>query len=592
MDHLSIKVKNYKCFGDEAQGFDKICPVNLIIGRNNSGKSSLLELIEYVVTETTGLFSLGHRGHIPEIIVSQELEERELKLVFRENSSGGPIGGNHWAYGEKWIGKIITYKIAQNKSHTFINLDPPFSHPQPEADQQNIASRMPNLLEGKTFKRLRSDRDIRVENAKGNSNVADNGDGATRIIQNFISLATLSSDLVEVTLLEALNDIFYPDTQFTRISIQQIPDTDEWEIYLYEKPTTLELKDLRIPLSQTGSGFKTILLALIFIYLLPAVEHTNIANYIFAFEELENNLHPALQRNLLRFLRDFAIENNCIFFFTTHSNVIIDLFSHDANAQILHVIHEDDRSIVKSVQTYTENKDILDDLDVRASDLLQSNCVIWVEGPSDRIYINRWIQIWSDNSLREGIHYQCMFYGGRLLSNLSAKAPDENFDDEFVSILRLNKNAVILIDSDKNTEDDEINDTKKRIVKEISSLGGYAWVTIGKEIENYIPTEIIAGHFGKKLLKQFGNLDDITIFLNKHLGEGKGTWVNGHKKEGDNSVIFSRFVTLIPLILTRIILLHCASLLIGLRRYPNPLSFISYRAANSAPIFPGGKPFW
>ena len=33
---------------------------------------------------------------------------------------------------------------------------------------------------------------------------------------------------------------------------------------------------------------------------------------------------------------------------------------------------------------------MLNDLDVRASDLLQSNGIIWVEGPSDRIYIKRW----------------------------------------------------------------------------------------------------------------------------------------------------------------------------------------------------------
>lgn len=38
---------------------------------------------------------------------------------------------------------------------------------------------------------------------------------------------------------------------------------------------------------------------------------------------------------------------------------------------------------------------LLDDLGFKASDLLQSNCVIWVEGPSDRIYIKKMAQtIW------------------------------------------------------------------------------------------------------------------------------------------------------------------------------------------------------
>lgn len=52
----SIKVKNYKCFGDEEQGFEKIFPINIIIGRNNSrhvqsGTNANLKIycIQYIV---------------------------------------------------------------------------------------------------------------------------------------------------------------------------------------------------------------------------------------------------------------------------------------------------------------------------------------------------------------------------------------------------------------------------------------------------------------------------------------------------------------------------------------------------------------
>ncbi len=42
----SIKIKNYKCFvGDKPQGFEKIYPINIITGKNNSGKSSLVDMI-------------------------------------------------------------------------------------------------------------------------------------------------------------------------------------------------------------------------------------------------------------------------------------------------------------------------------------------------------------------------------------------------------------------------------------------------------------------------------------------------------------------------------------------------------------------
>ena len=51
--YLSIKVKKYRCFRDEFAGFDQIKPINIIIGRNNSGKSSLLDMLE--------VFTLGQQ---------------------------------------------------------------------------------------------------------------------------------------------------------------------------------------------------------------------------------------------------------------------------------------------------------------------------------------------------------------------------------------------------------------------------------------------------------------------------------------------------------------------------------------------------
>lgn len=46
---LGFKLKNYRCFDEQWQGFEKTQKVNVIIGRNNSGKSSLLDLVESAV---------------------------------------------------------------------------------------------------------------------------------------------------------------------------------------------------------------------------------------------------------------------------------------------------------------------------------------------------------------------------------------------------------------------------------------------------------------------------------------------------------------------------------------------------------------
>jgi putative ATP-dependent endonuclease of the OLD family len=212
--------------------------------------------------------------------------------------------------------------------------------------------------------------------------------------------------------LDDLNCIFEPDASFTRILVQQLGDekaiNERWEVFLEESEKG------RIPLSQSGSGLKTVLLVLIYLYLVPEIEKKELSHYLFGFEELENNLHPALQRRLLSYLRKKAVEKGCRFFLTTHSSVAIDLFASDDQAQILHVTHDGKRASVRTVKTYIENCGVLDDLDIRASDLLQSNGIVWVEGPTDRLYFNHWIDVWTDRKLKEGTHYQCVFYGGRL----------------------------------------------------------------------------------------------------------------------------------------------------------------------------------
>jgi hypothetical protein len=113
---------------------------------------------------------------------------------------------------------------------------------------------------------------------------------------------------------------------------------------------------------------------------------------------------------------------------------------------------------------------------------VQSNAVIWVEGPSDRIYLKHWLQI-VDPSLIEGIHYSIMFYGGRLLSHLSAD--DEEVTD-FIQLRALNRHICIVMDSDKSGPRAQVNDTKRRLQDEFEKHGGVAWLTKGREIENYI----------------------------------------------------------------------------------------------------------
>lgn len=316
---------------------------------------------------------------------------------------------------------------------------------------------------------------------RGGLDIDESGEKATNIIQRFANDSDLPRHLVKQTMLTDLNSIFEPDAHFTEILTRRDDGTEEWEIYLVEE------RKGPIALSQSGSGLKTVLLVLAFVHLLPNTPNRpkGLESWVFGFEELENNLHPALQRRLFSFLRKKAVEDKCTLFITTHSPVVVDLFADDEEAQVVHVTHDGEVAKATPVLSYASRRSVLDDLDLRASDLLQANCVVWVEGPTDRLYFNRWMELWSDGRLTEGRDYQCVFYGGRLLNHLCSLPPGES--DGSIEILRVNRNAIILIDSDKGYLRDSINATKKRMVTEVEEAGGYAWVTKGKEIEHYIP---------------------------------------------------------------------------------------------------------
>lgn len=485
MFDVSIKVKNYKCFGETA-GFDEIRRVNLIIGRNNAGKSALLDIIEAVAGKRYEFDSATWRnGEKSEIVFESQIEQETIDSSFSSSQGGGTIPGNHRQYGQQYLGRKIAWS-KDGRTTKLVNCDsegiqPPIDQIGGHADA--LAGRMPVPLESKVFRRVNAERDIVPEgNDTGAISIQPNGDGITNAIQNFINRSNLPSDVVEVILLNALNEIFAHDAVFTDI-VCQLHENNYWEIYLEEEHKG------RIALSKSGSGLKTVIAVLVCIYLVPSIEEKALGEYIFGFEELENNIHPALLRRLNEFIYRASVDNDFLYFLTTHSNVLIDQFSKQEDAQIIHVTQSDAKSECLTVQTYVENNGILDDLDVRASDLLQANGIIWVEGPSDRSYLNRWINLWSEGGLKEGTHYQIIFYGGRLLSHLSADVPA--LVDESISILNTNRNAVIMIDSDKRTQQARINDTKQRIRQEFDELGALCWITKGKEIENYISSEVV-----------------------------------------------------------------------------------------------------
>ena len=126
--------------------------------------------------------------------------------------------------------------------------------------------------------------------------------------------------------------------------------------------------------------------------------------------------------------------------------------------------------------------------------------IIWVEGPSDRIYINRWIELYADGLLHEGRDYQCAHYGGALLSRIQF-TPSEDANPDLANLFVVNPNVVVVCDGDRSRLGARLKDRVTRIFDEVSRTPrGHIWITKAREIENYLPGSVLAIALGRASL--------------------------------------------------------------------------------------------
>jgi putative ATP-dependent endonuclease of OLD family len=507
----TVHFKGHRCFKNDWAGLDVVRPINIVIGRNNTGKSHLLDLVELTCEE-----------HLPSktpLRCSGVIDYETLRRIFPEGTSGGGLIGPHWNdHGKYFVEAKITWEIAPGGNVAIISCVPDFHENNPyhyatqKAQAESIANerkekvrlglqKTKHRLSSTSFRRLLADRDIQPEKAETDLALNSNGSGATNIIRRFLSTSSdkYPEAVVRRDLLEALNQIFQPDGCFNRIDVkhhdeapkirvgnESLPPGDLWEIFLGEEKKGL------IPLSNSGSGLKTVVLVLLNLLVVPVIAGKARSTFTFAFEELENNLHPALLRRLLSYLESYAVGEAVSIFLTTHSSAALDMFGVSKNAQIVHVTHDGESASCRAVSAHFDKLDVVSALGAKPSDLLQANGIIWVEGPSDRLYINRWLELYTDGKLVEGRDYQCAFYGGGLLARTQF-IPQEEADQELVNLLQINPNVIVICDSDRDKKSAALKPRVSRIQAEISKLrNGQVWVLGAREIENYLPGSVLA----------------------------------------------------------------------------------------------------
>ncbi|HLO98352.1 MAG TPA: ATP-binding protein, partial [Fimbriimonas sp.] len=500
-------IGGYRSFGKTIQRFGHLAQINLFIGQNNCGKSNILRFLHDVYPKLPTTPQYHNRNSI-------ELSDMDRHMPHGATFIAGTAislqqeNGPSTELGELYLSMLADDHRKNSHLHSIFatfkckaRLDDSkdlvwFDFGK---DRSLLTDNWKQAFDEIKDHELQSLWNSLTRNGGGNRNQHWFPETLQRLTRAFNSISvkmipairqvgkhgSVSEEFGGEGIIERLAKLQNPDVlnqqdkkKFERINafLRNVLDNKTATIEVPHARDTIlvHMDNKSLPLESLGTGIHEVIIL--------AAAATILENSVICMEEPELHLNPLLQKKLMRYL---SSATNNQYFITTHSAALMDT----PNTEIYHIRLANGESIAERATSDKKRSAICEDLGYHPSDLLQSNCVIWVEGPSDRIYINYWLQS-AAPQLVEGIHYSIMFYGGRLLSHLTGDDVEKNLAD-FISLRRLNRRGVIVIDSDKEKKGARINATKKRLQAEFDSGPGYAWVTEGREIENYLNPENI-----------------------------------------------------------------------------------------------------
>lgn len=238
--------------------------------------------------------------------------------------------------------------------------------------------------------------------------------------------------------------------------------------------------EAEFPITKLGDGIQAII-----ILTFPIFIYSNEKVYFF-IEEPENYLHPGMQR---LFLETVSKIKNVQLFISTHSNHFLDL-SIDIDNEISifsfskQLIDKKNRFAIENISS--PNNNILDSLGVKNSSVFLANCTIWIEGISERIYIRKYLKLYTEEfpvetSYTEDLHFSFIEFSGNNITHWSFL--DDISDVPNISATSISNRIFLISDLDKGKDE--------RHSKLTESLGNNFYLLKVLEIENLLSPEII-----------------------------------------------------------------------------------------------------
>ncbi|WP_210470252.1 ATP-dependent nuclease [Vibrio crassostreae] len=503
----SIKLAGWRSYDTDGVELNNLKSINLIIGPNNSGKSNLFRYFNYLkkVLSTERFKEGGSTTIISELEESQKWRWESndvicnIKLsndnnVSYANKNGYPIQEHDISLISKNSIELdsLLFNVSVDGFELYdvnglIKSDIGSSSSKYIDASDNVKGYFDNSNYWKAFLSSLVFVDPIRHHVRSSGNSDDYYFDGAKIIKN---LDTISSDTKN-------------KSRWLQYKLKMTSWLSE---ILSEEITSIEVDnaDLRIDfktelsfsLSELGTGVSQVVMLLSHLWINKDV------NLNIFLEEPEANLHPD---SVVKLVKIFEEElTNHRFFITTHSPSLIDCVND--HWSVFGIAKQDNgASKVTPNDNVIRYYETLDNLGVKASQILQANTVIWVEGPSDRIYLKKWIEELSGNELKEGKDFSFLYFGG---TNLASFTVLEDVEQDFINVLSTSRKAYLVTDSDCKSRELREGSAFKAYLSSMldrvsvaaegqsgvsKSLEDYfgVWVTEGREIENYIDKDLL-----------------------------------------------------------------------------------------------------